>query len=251
MSQRSLPTVCILAGGLGTRLGEASRSMPKCLLEINGRPFLEYQLELLARHGATRVVLCVGHLGDQVEAQIGPERCGLAVEYSYDGPGLDGTLGAIRKASPLLGGRFLVLYGDTYLRLDYARFARNWIASGLSGGMAVHHNRGCWDRSNVAYKGGRVLRYEKGVEDPTLEWIDYGLGALNRESLRVVGEHERDLAVLYHKLSVQEELFGFEATERFFEIGTPTSLAETAEFLTRELKPLQPVVNEDQRDTTK
>lgn len=122
MRKQPLPTVCILAGGLGTRLGDSSRSMPKCLTEIAGRPFLEYQLELLASHGAARVVLCVGHLGDRVVTQIGPQRCGLAVDYSFDGPGLDGTLGAIRKALPLLGDRFLVLYGDTYLRVDIARF---------------------------------------------------------------------------------------------------------------------------------
>ena len=225
--------------------------MPKCLTEIAGRPFLEYQLELLASHGAARVVLCVGHLGDQVVAQIGPERCGLAVDYSYDGPGLDGTLGAIRKALPLLGDRFLVLYGDTYLRIDYARFARDWIGSALSGGMAVLHNRGRWERSNAAYEEGRVVRYEKGVEDPTLEWVDYGLSALSRKSLGVVGEDQRDLAVLYRKLAVGGELFGFEATKRFFEIGTPASLTETTAFLTRDLKPSLPVVvDEEQRDAS-
>jgi N-acetyl-alpha-D-muramate 1-phosphate uridylyltransferase len=241
--QASLPTVCILAGGLGTRLGDVARARPKCLIEIAGRPFLDYQLELLASHGATKVVLCVGHLGDQVAARIGTHRYGVTVEYSYDAPGLDGTLGALRRASPLLGDRFLMLYGDTYLRIDYGRFAREWVASGLLGGMAVLHNQGSWDKSNAAFSQGHVVRYEKGAADPALGWIDYGLGGLDRKALGVVRDDERDLALLYRELASRGELFGFEATERFFEIGTPASLADTTTFLTRDLpSPLRGVL---------
>jgi N-acetyl-alpha-D-muramate 1-phosphate uridylyltransferase len=233
LTNNALPAVCILAGGLGTRLRGAVRSTPKCLVEIAGRPFLDYQLEFLARYGISRAVLCVGHLGDQVEARIGPERYGLRIDYSYDGPKLDGTLGAIRRAAPLLGERFLVLYGDTYLRVDYGQFALEWISSGLMGGMTVLHNRGRWETSNAVYDAGHVLRYEKGTADRTMEWVDYGLGSLYRESLQIVGEDQADLAVLYAELAARRELFGYEATERFFEIGTPESLAETSTFLAR------------------
>lgn len=234
MTRQPVPTVCILAGGLGTRLGDSLASQPKCLVKIGDRPFLEYQLELLARHGVTNVVLCVGHLGDQVEELIGTVRFGITVRYSHDDPGLNGTLGALRKASPLLGDHFLVLYGDTYLRVDYAAFARDWLASDLAGGMTVLHNQGRWDTSNAVYseQEHRVVRYEKGVADPAMEWVDYGLGALRRESLDVVSEDESDLALLYRELAARKELFGFEATQRFFEIGTPAALAETTAFLT-------------------
>ena len=243
MSTHTVPTVCILAGGLGTRLAGSSACRPKCLAEIDGRPFLEYQLELLARHGVTRVVLCVGHLGDRVEERIGPALFGITVRYSHDDQGLNGTLGAIKKASPLLGDCFLVLYGDTYLRIDYGGFAQDWLASGLAGGMAVLHNRGCWDESNAVYAEHerRVVRYEKGVVDPAMEWIDYGLGALRRESLDAVGDDESDLSLLYRELAARKELFGFEATERFFEIGTPAGLAETAVFLAGAAIPSAPI----------
>jgi N-acetyl-alpha-D-muramate 1-phosphate uridylyltransferase len=225
-----LPTVCILVGGLGTRLGNAAATTPKALTEVAGEPFLLHQLRLLARHGARHVVLCVGHLGEQIEAEIGWDRFGIDIRYSYDGPRLDGTLGAIRRARPLLGDRFLVLYGDTYLQVDYEVFSANWVKSGLSGAMAVLHNQGRWDQSNAIYADGRVVRYEKGTDDPTMEWIDYGLGALRSEVLDLVGLGKHDLSALYQELARQSQLFGFEATERFFEIGTPAALAETREF---------------------
>jgi NDP-sugar pyrophosphorylase family protein len=226
-----LPTVCILAGGLGTRLGDRSRLTPKALTDVDGEPFLFHQLRLIASYGAREVVICVGHLGNMIEQEIGSRRHGLEIRYSYDGPGLDGTLGSIRRARHLLQDRFLVLYGDTYLRIDYRAFAEAWLNSGLAAGMSVLHNRNSWDQSNVVYEDGRVLRYEKGVDDPEMEWIDYGLGGLRRDALDLVDVEEHDLASLYCELSRRSELFGFEASERFFEIGTPESLAETTEFL--------------------
>lgn len=228
---KSLPTVCILAGGLGTRLGARVADTPKALIEVAGEPFLLHQLRLLARHGAAEVVLCVGYRGEQVERRIGREQFGIRIEYSYDAPGLDGTLGAVRRALPLLSEAFLVLYGDTYLRLDYAAAAEAWQASGLLGLMTVFRNDGRWDRSNADYDNGRVLAYDKAAPTPQMRWIDYGLGGLQARALRLVGPEVRDLAALYRHLAAVGELYGYEARERFYEIGTPEALAETESFL--------------------
>lgn len=227
----TLPPVCILAGGLGTRLGERVRVTPKPLLEVAGKPFLFHQLRLLAEHGACEAVLCVGHLGQQIEARIGRERFGVHIQYSFDAPGLDGTLGAIRRALPLLGDRFLVLYGDTYLRIDYAESVRAWRDSGLPAMMSVLHNEGRWDVSNVRYEGGRVLAYDKHAPKSDMHWIDYGLGGLTADALSVVREDEDDLAQLYQQLAALDRLCGYEATERFYEIGTPSGLREADAFL--------------------
>ncbi len=235
-----LPPICLLAGGLGTRLGEAVRDTPKPLLEVAGEPFLIHQLRLLARHGATRVVLCVGYLGELIEQRIGPSQFGIGISYSYDGPSPIGTLGAVRKAAPALGERFLILYGDTYLRLDYQAVAREWEDSGLSALMTVLRNEGQWDISNVRFDGTRVTRYDKRAPDPDMKWIDYGLGGLCSQTLELLPDTAHDLADLYRELAAQGELFGFEATQRFFEIGTPTSLAEAGEFLAS-LEPSSPV----------
>lgn len=226
-----LPTVCILAGGLGSRLGSHVKDTPKPLLTVAGTPFLLHQLRLLSNFGASKAVVCVGYLGDRIEETIGDEQFGIQLVYSYDSPGLDGTLGAIRRAAPLLGRRFLVMYGDTYLRLDYRDFDRRWRASSQPGGMTVLLNEGRWDRSNVLYGKERVLKYDKVSPTADMKWIDYGLGGLTSEVLAVVPAGERDLSVLYSALAERGELFGFEAKERFYEIGTPTGFSETDEFL--------------------
>lgn len=227
----ALPTVCVLAGGKGARLGERVRDVPKPLVEVAGEPFLIHQLRLLAAHGASHVVLCVGYLGAQIEARIGDEHCGIRIEYSYDEAGLSGTLGAIRRAEPLLPERFLVLYGDTYLRLDYRDAAEAWQRSGRLGLMTVLKNDGRWDKSNVLYRDGLVVAYNKARRTPQMQWIDYGLGGLRKGALAAVDAAETDLAVLYSRLAQSRELFGYEVHERFYEIGSPVALAETDEFL--------------------
>lgn len=228
----TLPPVCILAGGLGTRLGKRVRDTPKPLLEVVGEPFLLHQLRLLAAHGARAAVLCVGYRGEQIRARIGAERFGIAIGYSFDAkPGHDGTLGAIRGALGLLGERFLVLYGDTYLRIDYGAVARRWRESGLPAVMTVLRNEGRWDTSNAVYRDGLVVRYDKRAPTPDMRWIDYGLGGLTAGALARAPAGESDLAALYGRLAEREELLGFEASERFYEIGTESALRETEAFL--------------------
>jgi len=221
----SLSPLAILAGGLGTRLGELGRTTPKALVPVAGRPFALWQLELLRVHGASRVIMCVGHRGDEVQARIGAP-FGLDVRYVHDPPGLAGTAGALRGALPLLGERFLVLYGDTYLRIDYAGVDR--AAAGERGLMTVLRNEGRWDVSNTVFAGGRVVRHDKAAPTPDMHWIDYGLGALRADALDLPGD---DLADVYGALAERGELAGYEATDRFYEIGTPDSLAETSAFL--------------------
>jgi NDP-sugar pyrophosphorylase family protein len=226
-----LAPICILAGGLGTRLADRVRETPKPLLKVAGEPFLVHQLRLLSAHGARSVVLCVGYLGERIERTIGSEQFGVRIVYSYDGPEPIGTLAAVRQAAAKLGPRFLVLYGDTYLRIDYAAAAAAWRTSGLPAMMTVLRNEGRWDTSNVAFDGQRILSYDKRRPSPAMEWIDYGLGGLDSSALGLVPEAVTDLSDLYHGLARRGQLFGYTATERFYEIGTPEALAETSEFL--------------------
>jgi len=227
----ALPPVCILAGGLGTRLGERVREVPKPLLEVAGEPFLVHQLRLLAAHEVREAVICVGYRGEMIESLIGEERCGVRIRYSHDGPGLDGTLGAIRRALPLLPERFLVLYADTYLRLDYRAASRAWRDSGLPALMVVLRNEGRWDTSNARYQRGLVVAYDKHAPSRGMSWIDYGLGGLAADALGRVPDMESDLAALYGELARRGELCGHVATERFYEIGTPAAVVETEAFL--------------------
>jgi NDP-sugar pyrophosphorylase family protein len=236
----ALPPLCILAGGLGTRLGEHVRTVPKPLLDVAGEPFLMHQLRLLAAHGAREVVLCVGYHGGQIESRLGSERFGVRLRYSFDGPGLDGTLGAVRRALALLGERFLVLNGDTYLPIDYAAAAAAWRASGLPAMMCVLRNEGRWEASNVRYADRHVLAYDKHSPSPDMRWIDCGLAGLEPGTLDLIPRQARDLDGLMRRLAQERLLFGFQTTERYHEIGTPASLAETDAYLVRAHAPRRP-----------
>jgi NDP-sugar pyrophosphorylase family protein len=178
-------------------------------------------------------VLCVGYLGGRIEDVIGHSQFDIAIDYSYDGPELVGTLGAIRKAVPLLGQHFLTLYGDTFLRIDFQAFDAAWRTSGLAGAMAVLRNHNEWGPSNAVFSNGLVTEFDKQRPAPRMEWIDYGLGGLETRALEMVGPEITDLALLHRRLAEQGDLFGFEATHRFYEIGTPAALEETEQFLTR------------------
>jgi N-acetyl-alpha-D-muramate 1-phosphate uridylyltransferase len=227
--------VAILAGGLATRLRPVTDTIPKALVEINGEPFLAHQLRLLRRSGVERVVLCTGYRGEQVRDFAGDGRAfGLDVQYSSDGPQLLGTAGAIRRALPLVGPNFFVLYGDSYLPCDYSAVEMSFLASGRSGLMTVHANEGRWDSSNIEFAEGRILAYDKTNRTPAMRHIDYGLGAFRREAFDAVPEDRpSDLAALYQDLLRRGELAAYEVPTRFYEIGSPEGIRELAELLSR------------------
>jgi NDP-sugar pyrophosphorylase family protein len=222
--------VAILAGGLGTRLGPLTAAIPKALIPLNGEPFLAHQLRLLRRHGMERVVLCVGYLGEMIRDFAGDGAAfGLRVEYSFDGPELRGTAGAIRNALPLLGEAFFVLYGDSYLPCDYEAVAQAFAASSKQALMTVLKNCDRWDRSNVEFADGRILAYSKAERTSAMRHIDYGLGAFRRELME--STTAPDLAHVYAEALARGELAAYEVNQRFYEIGSPEGLRETAEFL--------------------
>lgn len=227
--------IAILAGGLATRLRPITGTIPKALVEIAGEPFLGHQLRLLSQRGIPRVVLCVGYLGEQVRDYAGDGSAfGLHVDYSFDGPQLLGTAGAIRQAMPLLGEAFFAIYGDSYLPCDYGDAARTFLESGKPGLMTVFRNDGRWDLSNVEYAEGRILAYDKANRTPRMRHIDYGLGVFRRRAFDAVPPDQPcDLAAVYRDLLRRGELAAWEARERFYEIGSVEGIRELTEFLSR------------------
>jgi len=232
-----MPAV-ILAGGLATRLRPLTETIPKALIEVNGKPFLQHQLELLKRHGIRRVALLVGYLGEKIQERFADgSRLGVELEYSFDGPVLLGTAGAIRQALPLLPQRFFVLYGDSYLTCDYGAVDAAFVRSGLPGLMTVYRNEGRYDSSNVEYDGARIVRYDKTHRTPAMRHIDYGLGAFHRDVFVTIPAGEkRDLAMVYQDLLADGKLAAYEVHERFYEIGSSEGLRETAEFLANSVR---------------
>ena len=232
--------IAILAGGLATRLRPVTEKIPKALIRVAGQAFLAHQLQLLSRTGLRKVVLCAGYRGEMIEEEFGDgSSFGVEMTYSYDGPKLLGTGGALKKALPLLGQQFLVLYGDSYLPIDYAEPVRAFAASGKLGLMTLFRNEGRWDTSNVLFNEGLIESYSKSDPSPNMRHIDYGLGVLSALAFSSWPSGEPfDLADVYQELIARGELAGYEVKERFYEIGSPSGLAELDAFL--RTQPLSP-----------
>jgi NDP-sugar pyrophosphorylase family protein len=228
----SLP-VAILAGGLATRLRPMTEVVPKSLIDVAGRPFVFRQIELLRRHGLEDIVLLVGHLGEKVRDQVGDgSHWGVRARYVFDGPRQLGTGGAVNRALASLGDPFFVLYGDSYLECDYAAIEDTFLSSGKLGLMTVCRNDDRWDRSNVLFAAGQIIRYDKRERSPDMAHIDYGLGAFRHAAFAGRGDDEAfDLAEIYQGLLTSGRLAGFEVPTRFYEIGSPAGLDETRAYL--------------------
>jgi NDP-sugar pyrophosphorylase family protein len=232
MNSSELP-VAILAGGLATRLRPITEKVPKLLIEVAGEPFFSHQIRLLKAAGLTRLVLCVGYLGEKVVEQYGDgSRFGVRIDYSFDGPKLLGTGGALIRALPLLGGSFYTLYGDSYLPIDYRAVGDFFVASGKLGLMTVFENREQYDASNAWFEGGRIRRYDKQDKIPQMRHIDYGLGLFRAAAFDgLPRDAVVDLQEVQKALLARGELAGYEITRRFYEIGSPAGLKELDELL--------------------
>ena len=225
-------SVAILAGGLATRLRPITKTIPKALVPVAGRPFVLWQLEYLRDQGVSRVVLCTGYRSTQIEQIVGDgSQFGIVVEYSNDGTTLLGTGGALGKALPLLGPEFFVLYGDSFLPVSFSTVEQAYYDSDLSGLMTVYRNEGEWGTSNAVFNNGQILEYNKAKPRHAMAYIDYGLGVLSKSVVEhYCQEKVFDLATVYEALANAGQLAGFEVFERFYEIGSPDGLAQTEDF---------------------
>jgi NDP-sugar pyrophosphorylase family protein len=206
--------------------------VPKAMMPVGGRPFLEYELRLLRGEGIDDFVFCVGYLGERIQNHFGDGRAfGVSIRYSWDGPVLLGPAGALKRAGELLGDSFFVTYGDAYLRAPYRAIMGALLSSRKLAVMATYRNENRHGRSDVAVKGGLVVRYQK-KGGSRLRWINYGVTALKKEALSLipggVGSGEEEF---YGKLIARRELLSFPVSKRFYEIGTPESMAEFARFI--------------------
>jgi NDP-sugar pyrophosphorylase family protein len=227
--------VAILAGGLATRLKPITEKVPKLLVEVAGEPFFSHQLRLIKKSGLSRIVLCVGYLGEKIEERYGNgARWGVRIDYSFDGPKLLGTGGALIRALPKLGDAFYVLYGDSYLPIDYLEVGRSFLSSGKLGLMTVFENHGQFDASNVWFDGGSIRAYDKKVKLPEMRHIDYGLGVFRAAAFDGFPRQEVvDLSEVQKTLLARGELAGCEIAERFYEIGSHAGLLELDTLLRR------------------
>lgn len=255
--------IIILCGGLATRLHPVTKYIPKSLIEISGIPFISYQLDLLKRNGVTDVILCVGKFGKQIEEYVGNgSKWGLNVRYSYDGDTLLGTGGAIKKALPMLMDVFMIMYGDSYLNIDFKLIAEGFEKEGKQGLMTVYRNENKWDKNNILFRNGQIVKYDKkdtcgvikkainmieedidclspnsvsGLSHKSekkieMKHIDYGLSIL-RKDVFDKWEGVFDLSGVFVDLIERGEMVGVEMFERFYEIGSVEGIMEFEKYV--------------------
>ncbi len=227
-----LPVV-ILAGGLATRLYPVTNTIPKALIIVAGRPFIDHQLSLLKEKGVNQVVLCVGYLGNEIEKFVGDgTQWGIEVKYSYDGDELLGTGGAVKKASVRLPETFMILYGDSYLDIDYEGVLQQFYAEKLPIIMTVYNNQNTLEASNIIMKDGRILRYDKTYKDPDMEYVDYGLIVIRKEIFDTFpSQGPFDLSLVLSQWVDAGRVAAYVVEQRFYEIGSVQGIKETGEYI--------------------
>jgi len=225
--------VAILVGGLATRLHPITLTIPKSLIKVAEKPFIFYQLKYLRQQGIKKVVLCTGHLGEMIKFYVGDgSRFDLKILYSADGNKLLGTGGALKKALPILGDKFFILYGDTFLPIRFDTVQKAFLSSSLSSLMCVLKNDGKFDKSNVVFKNNQLIKYSKKKPIINMNYIDYGLSVINANVFDIYAKETfLDLSSIFERLSKEKQLDGFEVYERFYEIGSLYGLKETEKYL--------------------
>lgn len=226
----------IMAGGLATRLRPLTNNIPKSLISIKGKPFLQYQIELLTRYGIKNIVLCVGYMGKKIENYFGNgNRFGVKIKYSYEKEKLLGTGGAIKLAEPYLAERFFLIWGDSYVRLNYKEMYDSHLknSNDFDVTIAIFYNIRNYDKSNIAYERGRIKKYEKNLNDE-MKYIDAGIMVINKKILeRIPAGRIFQIEDLLHKLAKQENLKPFLIKKRYYEIGSLNGLSQFTKFVKR------------------
>lgn len=227
--------VVVLLGGLGKRLGRLTAATPKPMVDILGRPFFSYMFDLLRWHGFKKFHFCLGHHGQMIQDYFrdGSDfKC--RITYSHDGQKLLGTAGALRKAIHHLDKNFLLIYGDSYMDIDYNELIYRYhnLPRHKKLMMTVFHNNDRYDKSNVLLRNGRIIFYSKKIPTPDMHHIDYGISILNKNLITNIPENKfTDIADIYTNTIDH----GFSAAHlinnRFYEIGTPDSLNEFRDFI--------------------
>ena len=230
MYNEVLPTL-ILAGGLARRISPLSDTTPKSLININEKPFIFYQLEDLSRQGIKKVILCVGHLSNQIKDAVGDgKKFGLKICYSEDGREQLGTGGSINKALPLAGNHFMVLYGDSFVSLNYKKIIKEYFHHNKPTLMTIYRNKDLYDKSNVSILNNNLIEYNKKNPKKTMSLVDYGLSVISRESFKRYAKDQFDLSDYYEYQSENSNLVGYEVFERFYEIGSLEGIRETKKY---------------------
>jgi NDP-sugar pyrophosphorylase family protein len=223
----------ILCGGLATRLGSIAKDVPKSMITIKNKPFLEYQIENLKKNSIKDIVLCVGHLSEQIENYFGNgKKFGVNIKYSYDKDKPLGPIGALKNAEILLKDVFFIMYGDSHLNVDFQKIYNYFKNQNKLGLMVVYKNFNKFDNSNLVVKDNIIVAYGKKEKTQDMIYIDYGTSILRKKTLTLIPKNTFfSTGQFFSNLISKRELLACEVKERFYHIGNPDALKELRNYI--------------------
>lgn len=247
MKKLSEIQVVVLMGGLGTRLKEFTKECPKPLVDVCGTPFFDYQLNLMKNWGFRKFVFLIGYRAEMIEEYYGDgSKYGISIEYCYDGETLLGTGGAVRRALSRLEEDFLLMYGDSFMDIDFEETIYRYFRGkeqGMHALMTVLKNGNRFDKSNVVVQDRKLVLYDKHHPTPEMDYIDYGVCVYERSLFEAYEENVKfDVAEIQNRLSLAGEMAVHIVTKRFYEIGNPDSLAEFKSYVKYRMQETHPAV---------
>ena len=218
----------VLAGGVGTRLRPLTNDIPKPMVPIGGKAFLEHTINLLKRNSVDDLVICLGYRGEIIRSYFGDgQSFGIRIRYSEDGDQLVGTAGSLRKAASLLSDRFFITFGDAYPILDYKAAWNYFLQTGKIALMVVWKNSDKYGRSNTVVRDGLVTLYSKKERTESMQYIEFGVTFMEKRVIELIpNEYPVDLEVLYRQLIAKKEMAALEVEQRIYDIGSPEGLTE-------------------------
>lgn len=222
----------IFCGGLATRLGDLTKDTPKSMIKIEGKPFLEYQIEMLKKQSIKDIVLCVGYLSEKIIEYFGDgEKFSVNIRYSHDGEEPLGPIGALKKAESLLDNVFFTMYGDSYVSVDFKKIFSSFSKYNKKALIVVYKNSDKYDTSNIVVKNGRVVRYNQ-EKTTDMIYIDYGIQIFRKKALEIIPKNTfYSTKDLFSKLTKEDKLLAFEAKRRFYHIGNLNALEEFKKYI--------------------
>ncbi len=225
-----------MAGGLATRIRPLTNEIPKSLVSIEERPFLQYQIELLTCYGIKDIILCVSYMGKKIENCFGDgNKYNARIIYSYEKEKLLGTGGALKLAEKNLKENFFLIWGDSYVNLNYKEMHDFHLknSDNFDVTIAIFYNIRNYDKSNIVYKSGKIKKYEKNSTDK-MKYIDAGVMVINKKLLlRIPPGKVFQIENLFTKLAKEEKIKPFLIKKRYYEVGSLKGLNQFTKFVKR------------------
>jgi len=219
--------VVIMAGGKGTRLRPLTYDIPKPMVPVKGKPFLEYQVELLKKYGFSEFLFCTGYLSKYIEDyfQHGVGR-DIHIQYSVEPEPL-GTGGALKWAEPKLEDEFILLNGDTLLYVDYRDLVNRFAQDQAQGYCVVYSNEDQIAPNNIRLdQDNWIVEYDK-TNPENMQYVDAGGQVFKKNILDYISPGK--------VVSLEQEIFptliqnhqfkAYITHERYYDMGTPERLS--------------------------